>query len=94
MKHPGTAIWGGASKGLIFALLKERHANPVGVVIDINPAKQGKFLAGTGLKVQSPEKGMELLGAGSTIYVMNSNYIEEIKKMSNNAFNYVGIDHG
>jgi len=88
-----TAIWGGASKGVIFALLKERAGCPVETVIDINPAKQGKFLPGTGLQVKSPAHGLAELQIGSTIYVMNSNYLEEIKKMSGNIFNYIGIDH-
>jgi hypothetical protein len=88
-----TAIWGGASKGVIFALLKERAGCPVGTVIDINSAKQEKFLPGTGLQVKSPEQGLAELGRGSTIYVMNSNYLEEIKRMSGNIFNYIGIDH-
>lgn len=88
-----TAIWGGASKGVIFALLKERAGCAVETVIDINPTKQGKFLPGTGLPVKSPEQGLAVLRSGSTIYVMNSNYLEEIKKMSGNAFNYIGIDH-
>jgi hypothetical protein len=38
-------------KGVIFALLKVRSGQPVNRVIDINPAKQGQFHAGTGLKV-------------------------------------------
>lgn len=89
-----TAIWGGASKGVIFALLKERSGYPVKTVIDINPAKQGKFLPGTGLPVKSPMQGLAELQSGSTIYVMNSNYLEEIKQMSRNIFKYIGIDHG
>jgi len=88
-----TAIWGGASKGVIFALLKERTGQPVDTVIDINPAKQGRFLPGTGLQVKSPAQGIADLQSGSTIYVMNSNYLEEIRRMSNNVFNYIGIDH-
>jgi hypothetical protein len=88
-----TLIWGGASKGVIFALLKERAGCPVITVIDINPAKQGKYLPGTGIQVKSPDKGLAELQSGSTIYIMNSNYIEEIKKMSGNIFNYIGIDH-
>lgn len=87
------AIWGGASKGVIFALLKERAGCPVDTVIDINPAKQGKYLAGTGLLVKSPEQGLAELCEGSTIYVMNSNYLDEIMKVAGNRFNYVGIDH-
>lgn len=87
------AIWGGASKGVIFALLKARAGQSVGTVIDINPAKQGKYLPSTGLLVQSPSEALAILPMGSTIYVMNSNYLEEIKKMSNNAFEYIEVDH-
>jgi Methyltransferase domain len=92
---PGTrtAIWGGASKGVIFALLKERAGTPVSTVIDINPAKQGKYLAATGLRVQAPAEALAHLPAGSTIFVMNSHYLEEIRKMSANKFRYVGVDH-
>ncbi len=83
------AIWGGASKGVIFALLKERAGSPVNAVIDINPAKQGRYLPGTGLKVQSPEQALTVLPHGATIVVMNSNYLREIAQMSGNAFNYL-----
>jgi SAM-dependent methyltransferase len=88
-----TAIWGGASKGVIFALLKERSGAPVSTVIDINPAKQGKYVAATGLKIQTPAEALAQLPAGSTIYVMNSNYLEEIRNMSGNKYRYVGVDH-
>ena len=36
---------------------------PVNAVIDVNPAKQGRFLPATGLKVQSPEDALELYPA-------------------------------
>lgn len=88
-----SAVWGGASKGVIFALLRERLGYPIEIVIDINPGKQGKYLPATGLRVHSPEEGMAMLPAGSTIYVMNSNYMEEIKEMSNNTYRYVSADH-
>jgi len=85
-------VWGGASKGVIFALLKERCGQPVKLVVDINPAKQGKFLPATGLRVFSPKEALSKLPDGSTIYVMNSNYMEEIKQMSGNAYHYIGVD--
>lgn len=88
-----SVIWGGASKGVTFALLKERAGQPVDAVIDINPAKQGKFLPATGLLVQSPTEVLATLPIGSEIYVMNSNYLEEVKRMSNNSFHFVEIDH-
>jgi SAM-dependent methyltransferase len=87
------AIWGGASKGVIFALLKARAGQPISTIIDINPAKQGKYLPSTGLLVQSPSEALAMLPKGSTIYIMNSNYLEEIRKMTNNAFNYIEVDH-
>lgn len=85
-------VWGGASKGVIFSLLRERIGKPVHTVIDVNPTKQGKFLPGTGLSVQSPVAALAKLPAGSTIYVMNSNYLDEIKEMSNFQYNYIGVD--
>jgi hypothetical protein len=65
---------------------------PVDAVIDVNPAKQGRFLPATGLKVQSPEDALELYPAGTTVYVMNSNYLDEIKAMSKHRFHYIGVD--
>ena len=79
--RPGI-LWGGASKGVIFALLRERAGLPVSRVIDINPAKQGKYLAGTGLRVLSPEEGLAGLPGGSVIHVMNPNYLAEIAAMA------------
>ena len=69
------AIWGGASKGVIFALLMERAGVRIDTVIDINPAKQGRYLAATGLRVQSPDEAMAHLPAGADVFVMNSNYL-------------------
>jgi hypothetical protein len=86
------AVWGGASKGVIFSLLRQRIGLTVDMVIDVNQGKQGKFLPATGLRVYSPAEALTKLEAGSCVYVMNSNYMEEIKKMSNFSFNYIGVD--
>jgi hypothetical protein len=88
-----SAVWGGASKGVIFTLLKSRAGYAVDAVIDINPAKQGKYLPATGIYVKSPQQALFELPPGSTIFVMNSNYLDEIKRMSNNAYIYIGIDN-
>ncbi|SEQ32381.1 Methyltransferase domain-containing protein [Devosia sp. YR412] len=87
------AVWGGASKGVLFCLMMERLGLQVDTVIDINKAKQGKYLPATGIEVQSPEKGLSRLTDGATIYVMNSNYLPEIREMSGNRYNYIGIDN-
>ena len=85
-------VWGGASKGVIYSLLRERIGLPIDLIIDVNPAKQGKYIPVTGLKVYSPDQAMMKLKDGASVYVMNSNYITEIKEMSNHRFNYVGVD--
>jgi hypothetical protein len=90
-KH--AAIWGGASKGVIFALLKARAGMPIDTVIDINPAKQNRFLALSGLRVQSPQEALASLPRGSIIYVMNTNYMDEIRQMAGEGFTYIGVDH-
>lgn len=86
-------VWGGASKGVLFCLMMERAGVDVECVVDINPAKQGLFLPATGVQVQSPAQVLPRLPEGATIYVMNSNYLPEIRDMSGNQFNYVGVDH-
>lgn len=91
-KGKRNAIWGGASKGVIFALYMQRAGVNVDLVIDINPAKQNKFMAGSGLRISSPEEGMQMLQAGDEVFIMNSNYLQEIVALSNNKFNYIKVD--
>ena len=86
------AVWGASSKGVIYSLLRERWGNPVNALIDINPAKCGKFVPATGLRVMSPEEGMATLVPGSDIHVMNSNYLEEIRIMTRGRFNLIGVE--
>jgi hypothetical protein len=59
-----SVIWGGASKGVIYCLLRQRAGVPVERVIDINPAKQGRYLPGTGLLVCSPDEALAELAPG------------------------------
>jgi hypothetical protein len=84
-------VWGGASKGVIFALLREQAGRPVDRVIDINPAKQGRYLPATGLRVMSPQEGLANLRAGSRVYVMNPNYLDEVRAMAGPSFDYKGM---
>jgi Methyltransferase domain/C-methyltransferase C-terminal domain len=88
-----TAIWGGASKGVTFALFMEREGARIDAVVDVNPAKHGKYLPGTGLEVCGPERAMELLPSGTDIFVMNGNYLQEIKASTMQRFNYFTVDH-
>jgi hypothetical protein len=86
------AVWGGASKGVIFTLMMQRKGLSVDYLIDINPAKQGKFVGVSGLRVASPEEAMSILEDADDIFVMNSNYLDEIITMSGNRFNYIKVD--
>ena len=86
------AIWGGASKGVIFSLYLQRAGVTIDCVIDINPAKQNKFMATSGLLISSPSDGMKLMQSGDTLFVMNSNYLQEIIAQSNNQLHYIKVD--
>jgi hypothetical protein len=90
-KSTDCVIWGGASKGTIFALLIERAGHRTKLVIDINTSKQGRYLPATGLLVHSPESALKLLKEGSDIYIMNSNYTAEIKQITDNAYVYIEV---
>jgi len=78
---------------VIFALMKSRLGQPIDTVIDINPAKQGRYLPVTGLLIQSPEEALADFPEGGTIHVMNSNYLDEIRNMTGNKYKYVLVDH-
>lgn len=89
----GLVVWGGASKGVIFSLLCQRAGLPVAAVIDINDAKQGQYLPASGLRVSAPDEVLGDLAPGSPIYVMNPNYLGEIRQMSGDAFTYIEVSH-
>lgn len=86
-----SAIWGGGSKGVIFSLMMQRAGLRPELVIDINPAKQGRHLPVTGLRISPPE-ALSSLSDGAVIYVMNGNYLDEIRAMSQDRFTYIAVD--
>lgn len=69
------AIWGGGSKGVSF-LTTNGLGEEVAAVIDINPFKQGKYLPGTGHRVDAP--GSLKDAPPDTVIVMNEIYLDEI----------------
>lgn len=90
--NASAAVWGAAAKGVMFAHhMLSRGVAPV-VAIDINPAKQGKFLAASGLPVMSPSEGLAQIGNSANIFVMNSNYLAEIRNMGGPGPNYIAVD--
>ena len=49
------AVWGAASKGVIFSIHLARAGASLQMAIDINPAKQGRYLPVTALPVVAPD---------------------------------------
>ncbi len=85
-------VWGAASKGVISSLHLLRAGAAVDFLIDISPAKQGRFAAGTGLPILAPEVAYARMLDGMDLLVMNSNYLDEIKGMSGHRYNYLELD--
>lgn len=72
-----TAIWGAGAKGVTLANLADPDCELLDCVVDLNPAKQGKYVPGTG----HPIFPFESLGERSVevAILMNPNYREENK---------------
>ena len=71
------AIWGAGAKGVTFANLVDPCAERFRCVVDINPAKQSGFVAGTGHPIVAPS---DLATYGVTgVVVLNPNYLTEVE---------------
>jgi SAM-dependent methyltransferase len=70
-----TVIWGGGSKGVTFLNVLGADS-AIEYVVDLNPHKQGKYVAGTGQRVVAPEFLREL--RPTDVLVMNPVYESEI----------------
>ena len=72
------AVWGAGSKGVTFLNCID-NPESVSYVVDINPHKNGRFVAGTGHEII----GLEQLGELnlSRVIIMNSVYQSEIGAM-------------
>jgi hypothetical protein len=86
-------IWGASSKGVIFSTHMKNIGIHIDFAIDINPEKQGKFLAKSGVQVFSPLEAEKFLNPSDNIFVMNSNYLDEIKEQSQNKYTYSVVDY-
>jgi hypothetical protein len=74
------ALWGAGAKGVTFALMTDPERRFIDHVVDINPSKQNRYVAGSGLKVLAPKDAAER--GARTIFVMNPNYLDEIATMA------------
>jgi SAM-dependent methyltransferase len=83
MQH--IVVWGAGSKGVTF-LNCINDPESVSCVVDINPNKDGKFVAGTGHEIVSLERLAEI--SPTHVIIMNSLYKSEIES----ALEGLGID--
>lgn len=70
------AIWGSGSKGVAYLTTMGADAG-IELVVDINPHKQGKFMASTGQRILSPEELVE--ARPDLVVAMNPVYLGEIQ---------------
>lgn len=85
-------VWGAGAKGVMFSAHVLKNGGHIDFAIDINPAKHDKFLAASGIPVLDPERGIQKLAAGDTIFIMNSVYAHEIKARAGARFNYITVE--
>lgn len=75
--HPGMLVWGAGAKGVTFANLADPNRDYISCLVDINPKKQGRYIAKTGHWIISPAQLANFEGG---ILVMNENYYDEIRE--------------
>jgi hypothetical protein len=73
----GCAIWGAAAKGTTLVNTIDPKNRRIRFLIDINPAKQGKYVPGTGHQIVSPSYLRQQRSRIAGIVNMNPNYLEE-----------------
>jgi hypothetical protein len=67
-------VWGAGAKGVTFCNLADPNARRVTGVVDVNPAKQGHYLPGTGHPILAPSAAADAAAA----VVLNPNYTAEV----------------
>jgi SAM-dependent methyltransferase len=70
------AVWGAGAKGVTFCNLADPDCSAISCVVDMNPAKQGMYIAGTGHRIVAPEE--PIVDSAAAVLVLNPNYTEEI----------------
>jgi hypothetical protein len=71
-------VWGAGSKGVTFLNIF-RDLQAVTLVVDVNPRKQGKFVAGSGQQIVAPDLLRDY--QPDVVLVMNALYLNEICDM-------------
>ncbi|MBB65406.1 MAG: SAM-dependent methyltransferase [Waddliaceae bacterium] len=79
-KQLKAVIWGGGSKGVAFLSRLGIH-DEISYAVDVNPYKDGKYMAGTGQRIVSPSFLAEY--KPDIVIIMNPIYHNEIESMLN-----------
>ncbi len=78
LKRTGrSVVWGAGSKGAMFLNLLDSRT--IDFAVDVNPRKHGKYIAGTGHRIEAPEAivGMH----NPSILLMNPLYETEVREL-------------
>ncbi len=70
-------IWGAGSKGVTFLNVLNAPGSVVAHAVDVNPRKQGRFVAGNGQQIVGPDELQEI--CPDKVLVMNAIYKSEIE---------------
>lgn len=73
------AVWGAGAKGVTFVNLLDGGVTHVDCLVDVNPAKEGRYAPGTGHPIVGPAR-LGPRGIRNAI-LMNPNYFEETNRM-------------
>ncbi len=76
--HWDIALWGMATKGILFSYLVDPERTLFDYCIDINPNKQGGFVPVTGHAIESPDALPSNSSSRLAVVVMNTNYLAEV----------------
>ena len=78
-KSGPVVLWGAGAKGVTSASLFDPRAEKLSGVVDLNPRKQGRYIAGSGHEIFSPTE-LKRRGVKSVV-LMNPNYLDEIRRL-------------
>jgi hypothetical protein len=73
------AIWGAGARALLF-LHQVDNNDHVGCVVDINPVRQGNYLAHIGVRIDPPDRLVEF--RPDLILISNSAFADEIRQQA------------
>ncbi|PSL04742.1 C-methyltransferase-like protein [Haloactinopolyspora alba] len=71
-----TVVWGASSKAVAFLAVLGKDSEHVAAAVDINPHKQGRYLAGSGHRVVAPDELPTI--DPDLVVAMNPTYLTEI----------------